>query len=385
MSTTNRSVLIKTSPSLALIKYWGKIPNKYNIPATTSLAVTLDGLRTETLMLQNGSGKLIIQSSSDSSCKNDTAQIPFLQIDTNKQEQNSTMPCIEESIAEYVSLLNQHGNSSCIPDAYSVNNFPTAAGIASSSSGYAALALGLLSLKKPLAKLTSCLDNNLFLQKASKLARMGSVSASRAVYGGFTLLKRGAQYAEPLAPASFWSNLRILIVIVSEQKKAVSSRNGMKITEQSSPYYRAWIDNAKALSEEALDAFHHKDLEKLGACMRVSYLRMHASAMAAVSPIIYWLPESLTVIQCAEALRKEGFSVWETMDAGPQVKLIYEEHEEKQLLARLGAMLEEYGMHGKKKYRFIVSQPGGKPELYIPQESEQQRFLAQFEHSMPVK
>lgn len=363
MKNNNCSVLIKTSPSLALIKYWGKMPNKYNIPATTSLAVTLQGLRTETLMIRDGSGKLIVQEN------NDAARI-------------------EQSLTDYIGILNRYSHISFMPDAYSINNFPTAAGIASSSSGYAALALGLLAFETQKtnqgALLKSCLNEKQFLQKASRLARIGSVSASRAVYEGFTLLQRGAQRAEQLAPASFWSSLRILIVIVSTRKKAVSSRNGMKLTEQTSPYYKAWIHDAKKLSQEALSAFEHKDLEKLGACMRASYLRMHASAIAAGTPIIYWYPESLAVLHCAEALRKEGYSVWETMDAGPQVKLIYEEHEEQQISARLKAMLEEYGICNNENFRFVFSRPGGQPELYYPDEAEQQAFLEQFKHYMQV-
>ncbi len=357
MKNNTYSVLIKTSPSLALIKYWGKLPNKYNIPATTSLAVTLQGLRTETLMIRDGSGKLIIQENNDATH-------------------------IEHNLADYVGILNRYSRISFMPDAYSINNFPTAAGIASSSSGYAALALGLLAFETQktiqCAHLKSCLTEKKFLQNASRLARIGSVSASRAVYEGFTLLQRGAQYAEQLAPASFWDNLRIVIVIVSTRKKAVSSRNGMKLTEQTSPYYKAWIHDAKKLSQEALSAFGHKDLEKLGACMRASYLRMHGSAMAAGSPIIYWLPESLAVLHCAEALRKEGYSVWETMDAGPQVKLIYEEREEQQIIVRLKTMLEEYTVNSKGNFQFVFSRPGGKPELYCPDEAEQQAFLNTF-------
>lgn len=382
MDTNTCSVLIKTSPSLALIKYWGKMPHTYNIPATTSLAVTLDGLCTQTLMIQDGSGKLIIQGNDEAVCKQNTPQTPLTQTDSDKQNQESnkkTITRIEQSLTEYVAVLNHYSHISCIPDAYSINNFPTAAGIASSSSGYAALALGLLCLERPVTNLKACLNDKQFLQKASRFARIGSVSASRAVYEGFTLLKRGAQYAEQLAPATFWSNLRVLIIIVSSQKKAVSSRNGMKQTEQTSPYYSAWIKNAKTLSKEALSAFYRKDLEKLGVCMRASYLRMHASAMAAESAICYWLPESLAIIQCAEALRKEGFSIWETMDAGPQVKLIYEEHEENRIVTRLKTMLEDYAGNTKRNFRFIFSKPGGLPELYYPDTATRQTFLEQFE------
>lgn len=349
------SILVKTSPSLALIKYWGKKNHGFNIPATTSIAVTLEGLTTTTLVHKEGSERLVIKDDTQTS---------------------------EQSLSEYMTLVRKYKKISMHPDAHSINSFPTAAGLASSSSGFAALALGISGLEKMhlynTESVSILLSNKKFSKEASMLARLGSVSASRSVYGGFTILWQGACYAEQLADTSYWSDLRIMVAIVDKGEKSVSSRNGMRVTAQTSPYYKAWLNDAKKISQEALLAFYAKDLEKLGTCMRASYLRMHASAMASAEPILYWLPESLTILKIAERLRKEGFSIWETMDAGPQVKLIYPIDEETALLKRFTALLEACDKQLADTVDLVLAKPGGKPEIALPDTAQFKEFVEKF-------
>lgn len=103
----------------------------------------------------------------------------------------------------------------------SENNFPTAAGLASSASGYACLVFTLAQLY------------GLKNQEISDIARMGSGSACRSIYGGFVQWHKGVQLdgkdsiAVPVAPASHWPELHVLILVVNDSKKKVGSTSGM--------------------------------------------------------------------------------------------------------------------------------------------------------------
>jgi diphosphomevalonate decarboxylase len=236
------------------------------------------------------------------------------------------------------------------------NSFPSSAGLASSSSGFAALALActVLARAEPAAALPPEL-----LDRASTLARCGSASAARAVYGGFTMLPTAGLQARPLHGPEHWPDLRILVVVTSRQPKDQSSRDAMERTRKSSPYYGAWTRDARQMAAEALRALERRDLERLGTIARLSYLRMHASAMAANPPILYWLPASLAVIQACAALRAQGISAWETMDAGPQVKILCTTGE--MATIRAGIVQSVPGV------TFIEAWPGRHPDIQFMQ------------------
>lgn len=291
---------VTTNPSLALVKYWGKQPGKKNLPATSSLAVSLAALSTQTdLSFAPGSSDVVV-------------------VDGAVQPSERYTAFFEE--ARNMLAL---GNA---VSAVSRNNFPAASGLASSSSGFAALALGcvLLAADQPVLPETGSTlklaDADLI--RASRLARLGSASAARAVFGGWTWLPAGAEQAEPIHPADYWPDFRVLVVIVRQAAKDVSSRSAMESTRLSSPFYQAWVEDAVKLSREARLALERRDMEALGYLARVSYCRMHASALAADPPLCYWLPDSLQVIQQCAELRSRGIGAWETMDAGPQVKIL---------------------------------------------------------------
>jgi diphosphomevalonate decarboxylase len=96
----------------------------------------------------------------------------------------------------------------------------------------------------------------------------------------------------------------------------------MEHVRETSPYYRNWLRTSDETANQALRALEDKDLARLGRVMRTSYMRMFASMLAADPPVVYWLPESIRIIHECDALRGEGLAVWETMDAGPQVKIL---------------------------------------------------------------
>ncbi len=272
-------------PSLAIIKYWGKESHGINIPAVPSLAITLSKLTTTTKV---------------SLCT---------QADTVTIDGKPQAPDQSNRFFDYV---REQTSPECHFKVESTNNFAAAAGLASSSSGFAALALAV-------SKLCNVSTD---LNDISKLARIGSGSAARAVFGGFTSWNKGAESATQLFSPDFWPELRIIICTTISQKKTISSRAAMNQSAQTSPYYQAWIEQSHKLYTQAHKALSHKDLPLLGSLTRQSSMRMFGVMLSATPPILYWNPVSIALLKEIETLRTNGIEVWETMDAGPQIKCI---------------------------------------------------------------
>jgi len=279
-----RTVRCRVSPSLALIKYWGKLDTKRNLPATPSLALNLKDLTTETVVRIADSDSVTIDG----------------------------IPMPPERFSSFFDNLRASLDVDCRFEAESKNNFPTSAGLASSSSGFAALAGACAAAcgKKP------------SLEELSAMARVGSASAARAVYGGFSLLPAGASYATRLHDAAFWPEVRTIVVKIDSGKKVASSREAMEAVRRSSPFYRSWVEQSSIVLERALEALNSRDIAALGEAVRHSYMSMFATMMGATPPILYWKPQSIAVIRGCSLLREQGLQAWETMDAGPQVKVL---------------------------------------------------------------
>lgn len=313
------SVVASASPSLALVKYWGKEPGGVNVPSTTSIAIGLDTLRTTTRL-------------SFSSAKADSVSIGG----------------VPQPVKPFAPLLDHFREISARKQAVAVeseNSFPTAAGIASSSSGFAALVMGLDAL----------FETRLSRSDLSAIARTGSGSAARAVYGGFTQWRAGATRATELLPASHWPELRVVVAVVSEGAKGTSSREGMNHTRDTSPLYSRWVELAPEIASRAEEAVRARALEALGRAMRESYLLMFSTMFSARPPVFYWRPESVALIRLAEELRTSGVPVWETMDAGPQVKLLTVSEHVDRVVA--GVQSELPGL------RVLTSEIGGEPSV----------------------
>ena len=316
------SVTASASPSLALIKYWGKLADGVNLPATPSLAITLDSLRTVTRVASSPNG-----ATRDEITVAGALQPP-------------------DRFEAFIDRFRARAGSTRRVTVASESTFPTAAGLASSSSGFAALALGL----------DAFFGTGMTSHELSAVARTGSGSASRAVYGGFTVWRAGAEYAEPLAAPDHWPDLRVLVVVLSADTKPISSRAAMARTVETSPIYRRWCEASQGIFERGVEALLRRDIDELGAAMRESYLFMFSTMFTARPPVIYWLPESTALLHEAEHLRRDGIPVFETMDAGPQVKLVTTADYVEEVLRRVGAVAPRAGV--------IVSAAGGSPEVH---------------------
>ena len=312
------NVLVRAAPSLALVKYWGKSDAGRNLPATSSLAVTVTGLHTE-VCLQESSGS------------------DRLSVD------GSVVP-----VARHAAFFDAARATLGVTTSYRAdasNNFPGAAGLASSASLFAALALGCAALA----------GRDISRERLSALARVGSASAARALWGGFSTLEAGSECAGGAFPEDHWPELRLLVAVTSRRRKPMPSRDAMLHVAATSPYYPAWVATAEATFQAALEAVRARDLQRLGPHMRASYLRMFGSMFAADPPINYLLPQSLRVLEVLEELRAAGVGAWETMDAGPQVKIACLANDVERIRAALltGADLSTHDL--------IVTAPGPGP------------------------
>ena len=215
----------------------------------------------------------------------------------------------------------------------SSNNFPTAAGLASSSSAFSALALAA----------THASQRSFTPKELSVLARQGSGSACRSIWGGWVRWNKGIQedgtdsHGIPIAGSDHW-DVCMIIAVVSSQPKKVGSTKGMLASEQTSPFYSSWVQTAQEDVEKAQIALMNKDIKTLGECMEHSTIKMHATMMTTQPTIRYWKPKSLAIIELVENLRNEGFSCYQTMDAGPNVKILCPRDEAKSIANRIKAL-----------------------------------------------
>ncbi len=292
--------ICRAGPSLALIKYWGKSLKGDNLPATPSLAVTLGGVHTETR---------VVQAEHDSMSVNGARQDPA-------------------RYGSFFDTLRRTLGVTAHFEAHSTNTFPTSAGLASSSSGFAALAGAC-------ARAAGC---DASLSDLSSIARAGSASASRAVFGGFSLLPAGGRRARQVFGPEHWPDLRIVVALAARGPKPVSSRRAMEETRAGSPYYFSWVKESTALLPDAMRAVENRDLELLGVTARRSYSLMHGAILGADPPLLYWLPATVAAIHACAALRAEGIAAWETIDAGPQVKILCLEKDHEAVAARMTSL-----------------------------------------------
>lgn len=281
--------------NIALIKYWGKSNHKLNIPAVDSISITLKELTTKTSI------KISEKLKSDS----------FV-LDNKPANEGQ-----QKKVKQFLELIRHKKNINSFFEIISNNNFPTGAGLASSASGFAALALA--------ASHAAGLDLTPF--ELSELARQGSGSAARSIYGGFVHMHRGDDksgmdaVAEQLYDENYW-DLRLLILVTSTKEKELGSTDGMNLSAKTSPYYRRWVQSTVGDIGEMTNAIAKKDFEKVGELAEFSCLKMHALAMSANPGIIYWNGHTVDLINKVRELRKSGLGIFFTIDAGPQVKVL---------------------------------------------------------------
>lgn len=280
----------KAFPNIALVKYWGKRDESLILPAAGSLSLTLDAYETVTTV------RLRQELSSDS-------------FTLNREPQTGDSL---SRVSQFLDLVRARAGVRTSAEVISQNEAPTGAGLASSASGFAALAVA------------AAAAYGLHLERAelSRLARRGSGSAARSLIDGVSVWHAGVDdktsFAEPVeAP-----EMSMIIVTVDTKQKAVSSRIAMRRTALTSPFYPAWVETTEQSLEAMLEACREDDFSRIGRITETHAMRMHAVIQAADPPIRYLSPTSIAIFDAIVTLRERGIEAYGTADAGPNVAVI---------------------------------------------------------------
>ncbi len=292
-------------PNIAFIKYWGNRDDALRLPSNGSISMNLDGLSTRTTVAFSASTR--------------TDKL-FL----NKKPVHG--PGLDR-VSAMLDLVRGMAGMDQRAEVLSENNFPSGAGIASSASAFAALALS--------ASKAAGLD--LSERELSRLARRGSGSASRSIPGGFVEWQAGAgdedSIAFSIASAQHWS-LVDCVAIVSSAHKKIGSSEGHAIAG-TSPLQAARVADAPRRLDLCRHAILERDFEALASIVELDSDMMHAVMMTSSPALHYWQPASMAVIKAVRQWRGEGSPACYTVDAGANVHVICPEKDANEIAARL--------------------------------------------------
>lgn len=304
-----KKVIARSPVNIALIKYWGKANEQLVLPTTTSVSLTLTDLWTET-----------------------TFEEGHFSFELNNK------PADLQETKRVKDVLKHFRDDQVVIK--SKNNFPTASGLASSASGFAALTVGL----------NKFYDANYTLQELATLTRVGSGSSCRSLVDGFAIWHRNGTLESITNP---FQNLMMIVVLISEDKKAISSREAMKITKETAPTYASWTQASEEDFQNIRIAINEKQLDRVGQIMEMNSERLHQVMKDSIPSIIYQQTSSIEVLNLVQKARTKGLIGYTTMDAGPNVKILIQQHQLEDWKQLLKANIS---------YRFLVSRIGGKAD-----------------------
>ncbi|KUJ12071.1 diphosphomevalonate decarboxylase [Mollisia scopiformis] len=320
-----------TAPvNIAVVKYWGKRDPKLNLPTNSSVSVTLSqaDLRTHTT----------------AACSSSFGNEDTLLLNSSPQDVTGarTQACFRELRALRSSL---EASDSSLPKLstlplriVSENNFPTAAGLASSAAGFAALVRAIANLYELPSSPTDL----------SRIARQGSGSACRSLFGGYVAWQMGSKadgsdsVAVEVAPASHWPTMRALILVVSAEKKGVSSTSGMQITVATSKLFKHRAEVVVPQHMEMMEkAIKEKDFETFAKVTMMDSNSFHSVCLDTFPPIFYLNDVSRSAIRVVEDINKKAGKIVAayTFDAGPNAVIYFEEENVEQVAGVLKSAL----------------------------------------------
>ena len=283
--------------NIAFIKYWGNRDNTLRLPLNGSISMNLDELYTRTTVSFQPS-------------------LPFDELIINGHEIRGGGL---ERISYILDIIRGMAKLRERAEVMSENNFPSGAGIASSASAFAALALAG----------SKAAGLSLSESDLSRLARRGSGSASRSIPGGFVEWQAGISdedsFAFSIADSGHW-NLVDCVAIVSASHKKTGSTEGHGIAA-TSPLQAARVADAPRRLEICRKAILERDFNMFASIVELDSDLMHAVMMTSTPALHYWKPASLEVMNCVRQWRMEGIPVCYTVDAGPNVHVICVETE----------------------------------------------------------
>jgi len=352
MSEDTKIIGWRAPSNIALIKYWGKRANQ--LPENGSLSITLDNSTTTTF--------LTFQKKQDEAKSIDLKY--FFHGERQMQFEKKVEQLLNKLLTEMPFLT---GYDLLF---HSRNTFPHSTGIASSASSMSALALCLVEMEEIINLKRLNLDE--FFQRASYIARLGSGSASRSVYGGLvswgkiqSMGQSSDEYASPfLIPnESRLNTIRDIILIVSSKEKSVSSTKGHALMNEH-PYREGRIRQANNNFSYISEAIRNNDYQAIASIAENEALSLHALLMTSGSNGLLLKPNTLHIIEEIKKFREtNGFDLFFTIDAGPNVHLIYYEDQREQVVSFVKQTLITYCEDGQ----WIDDKIGKGPQKVIQQ------------------
>lgn len=331
--------IARAHTNIALIKYWGKRDKELFLPMNSSLSLTLEAFYTDTKVTFD---------------ENFTSDRFIL----NGKEQSEKEI---QKISRFLDLFREYIGEGRSARVESLNFVPTAAGLASSASAFAALALAV----------EDALKLDMSRQELSTFARRGSGSSTRSLFGGFVEWDMGTgsadSIAHPIDDASW--DIGMLVLAVDTNEKKIASRVGMDHTVQTSPFYQAWIDTSKEDLLAIKQAIAAKDFDKVGQIAEHNGMKMHATTLSANPPFTYWTADSLIAQEAVRQVREDlQIPAYMTMDAGPNVKVLCRASDMERLAQALSAHFPAE--------KIISTLPG--PAAYVLTENQWQASQERF-------
>lgn len=321
----NGSATAVSHPNIAFIKYWGNRDHDLRLASSGSISMTLGALSTRTAVRFD----------------------PRLAADQLTLNGQGATEEARLRVSAHLDLVRERSSLTEYAHVESENDFPSGAGLASSASAFASLTLA------------ACAAASLQLgpHELSRLARRGSGSAGRSIFGGFVEALTGPVdadgYALPIAPAEHWA-LVDWIVVVHSAAKSIGSSEGHRLAD-SSPLQAARIADAPRRLNLCRQAILRRDFSALAEIAELDSDRMHAVMQTSQPPLLYWQPQSIELMHAVRRWRLEGLPVCYSLDAGPNVHCLCPSDHADEVGSRLRALCPEA--------RLIRSGPGGPARL----------------------
>ena len=303
-----KPVTVRSYANIAIIKYWGKKAEKEMVPATSSISLTLENMYTETTL-----SPLLADTTADAFYINGQLQ--------NEAEHAKMSKIIDRYRPEGAGFVRIDTK----------NNMPTAAGLSSSSSGLSALVKAC----------NACFQLGLNRRELALEAKFASGSSSRSFYGPLAAWDKDSG---EIYPVETDLKLAMIMLVLEDQKKPISSRDGMKLCVETSTTFDEWIRQSEQDYKDMLVYLKENDFKKVGELTEKNALAMHATTKTATPSFSYLTDASYEAMDFVRQLREQGESCYFTMDAGPNVTVLCLEEDLEHLSELLG-----------QRYRLIVS------------------------------
>lgn len=279
-------------PNIAFIKYWGNRDDALRLPLNGSISMNLSGMESRTTVQFD-----------------DTLEYDTFELNGEMQSAASL-----QRVSHFLDHVRQLANSKLCARISSTNNFPTGAGIASSASAFAALALAA----------SKAAGLNLNQKDLSRLARLGSGSACRSIPDGFVEWLPGeddaSSYAVSIAPKDHW-DLVDAVAVISQEHKPVGSTPGHRLAH-TSPLNTQRVLDAPARLKDCREALLGRDFARFAEVVELDSNYMHAVMRTSNPPLVYWAPATEVLLWQVWQWRKQGHAVCATVDAGPNVHVL---------------------------------------------------------------